>query len=349
MLPLALLFTGERGDPAVGAGAVVTMFLVAALFPVYYNVLSQFVNRRDELVLKRMRTGETRDAELLVSIALPGAISALVLTAVAVPVAAAVGQPLPVNPLLYAALAVLTVTMFTAFAYWTAAWTRSAESAQLTSLPIIFLASLGPLGVTISGMADRLQRHRRADAGRRDVGAGADRLVRLRRPGRDGGDAELRGDLGPGGRAAARDRGLDVRRRLLARRSMRWEPRVLMQRPGTWRRWSDLTEVERVGLYTRQSPVSGAGGFNALRAGGGAAERRRARPSGRALRGRGRRHRPRRRDACGAPAALPGRAAAALVAHRGAAGGERRLLHGRGDVVARRRRAAPRCSPWSRA
>ena len=48
------------------------MFLVIALFPVYYNVLSQFVNRRDELVLKRMRTGETRDAELLVSIALPG-------------------------------------------------------------------------------------------------------------------------------------------------------------------------------------------------------------------------------------------------------------------------------------
>ena len=50
------------------------MFLVIALFPVYYNVLSQFVSRRDELVLKRMRTGETRDAELLVSIALPGAI-----------------------------------------------------------------------------------------------------------------------------------------------------------------------------------------------------------------------------------------------------------------------------------
>ena len=54
------------------------MFLVIGLFPVYYNVLSQFVSRRDELVLKRMRTGEARDAELLASIALPGAVSALV-------------------------------------------------------------------------------------------------------------------------------------------------------------------------------------------------------------------------------------------------------------------------------
>src|SRR3978361_369381 len=92
VLPLLLLFTGERGKPSVGARAIVTMFLVVALFPVYYNVLSQFVSRRDELVLKRMRTGEARDGELLASIALPGAISALVLATVAVPIAAALGQ-----------------------------------------------------------------------------------------------------------------------------------------------------------------------------------------------------------------------------------------------------------------
>ena len=32
-------------------------------------------------------------------------------------------QPLPVNPIIYAAAAVMAVIMFTAFAYWTAAWT----------------------------------------------------------------------------------------------------------------------------------------------------------------------------------------------------------------------------------
>ena len=158
------------------------MFLTISLFPVYYNVLSQFVSRRDELVLKRMRTGETRDAELLVSIALPGAMSALVLTAVAIPIAAALDQPLPVNPVLYAALAVLAATMFTAFAYWTAAWTRNAEAAQLTSLPIIILASLGPLTNHDPRHAGPASRDPVAHAGSGDVGPRKDRLVRPRRP-----------------------------------------------------------------------------------------------------------------------------------------------------------------------
>jgi ABC-2 type transport system permease protein len=157
LLPLALLLTGERGDESVGAGAVTTMFLTIVLFPVYYNVLSQFVNRRDELVLKRMRTGETRDGELLASLALPGAISALILSAVAIPLATALGQPLPINPLLYAALAVLAVSMFTAFAYWTAAWTRNAEAAGLTSLPLILMSAVGPMTNTIPEMPDRLR------------------------------------------------------------------------------------------------------------------------------------------------------------------------------------------------
>lgn len=157
LLPLLLLFTGDRGDAGVGGGAIVTLFLVTGLFPVYYNVLSQFVNRRDELVLKRMRTGETRDAEIILSTALPGAINALILIAVAVPIAAVLGQDLPLNPVLYAAGAILAVVMFTAFAYWTAAWTRSAEAAQLTSLPIILIASIGPLGTSVPGMSDGLR------------------------------------------------------------------------------------------------------------------------------------------------------------------------------------------------
>ncbi|MBJ7470867.1 MAG: ABC transporter permease [Solirubrobacteraceae bacterium] len=157
LLPLALLFAGERGDPAVGANAVTTCFLVAGLFPVYYNVLSQFVARREELVLKRMRTGETRDNELLLSIALPGALCAIVICAVLVPAAWALEQPLPLNPLVYLVLSVMTVTMFTAFAYWTAAWTRSAEAAQLTSMPIIFLASLGPLFIALPGLSSTLR------------------------------------------------------------------------------------------------------------------------------------------------------------------------------------------------
>jgi ABC-2 type transport system permease protein len=226
LLPLALLFTGERGSPTVGAGAIVTMLSAVALFPVYYNVLSQFVNRRDELVLKRMRTGETRDAELLASIALPGAISALVLSAVAVPIAAAIDQPLPVNPLLYAALALLAVTMFTAFAYWTAAWTRNAEAAQLTSLPIILLTSVGPLTNTIPDMPDGLR-----EVLSRTPGAAMSDLVRSGWFGLDGpGATEATLTFAETWSQAAEPLLVMAAWTFLAvslaRRSLRWEPRT---------------------------------------------------------------------------------------------------------------------------
>jgi len=152
LMPLLLLFTGDRGSRDLGESTITTLLLIVGLFPVYYNVLSQFVSRRDELVLKRMRTGEARDGELLASIALPGAVSALVVCALAVPIAVALDQRFPAQPLLYALAAVLAVIMFTAFAYWTAAWTRSAEAAQLTSMPIIFLSFLGSIAPQLDGV-----------------------------------------------------------------------------------------------------------------------------------------------------------------------------------------------------
>jgi ABC-2 type transport system permease protein len=226
LLPLALLFTGERGSPSVGAGAVVTLSMAIAFFPVYYNVLAQFVSRRDELVLKRMRTGETRDAELLVSIALPGAIIALVLSALAIPIAAAVGQPLPVNPLLYATLAGAVVVMFSAFAYWTAAWTRNAEAAQLTSMPIIVAASLGPATSSIPELSDGLR-----GVLSLTPGTAMSDLIRIGWFGLDGPDAQIAtlSFMETWAQAAQPLVVLAVWTSLavtLARRSMRWEPRV---------------------------------------------------------------------------------------------------------------------------
>jgi ABC-2 type transport system permease protein len=113
------------------------------------------VNRRDEMVLKRLRTGETSDAELLVSIALPGVALALAVMLVTVPVAVALGEPAPLNPMVYTVTGLVTMVLFTAFAFWTAAWTRNAEAAQLTSGPIILLAVLGQMSVAFP---ERVQR-----------------------------------------------------------------------------------------------------------------------------------------------------------------------------------------------
>lgn len=224
LAPLVLLFIGERGNPSVGAGALTTVFITTALFPVYYNVLAQFVSRRDELVLKRMRTGETRDAELLVSIALPGAVTALALSAVAVPIAAALGQQLPVNPVLFAAVVVMAVAMFTGFAYWTAAWTKNAEAAQLTSMPIILLASVGPLAGSLPGLSDGLRQLLSSTPG-----AAMSDLVRIGWFGLDGRAQESTltftqtwADAGRPLLAIAVWTCVTV---VLARRSMRWEPR----------------------------------------------------------------------------------------------------------------------------
>jgi ABC-2 type transport system permease protein len=223
LLPLLLLLTGERGDESVGAAAIVSLFLVVGLFPVFYNVLSQFVSRRDELVLKRMRSGETRDAELLVSIAAPGALCALLISAVAVPIAVALEQPLPINPLLYVAAAALAVIMFTAFAYWTAAWTRSAEAAQLTSMPLIILASIGPFGNVFTGTMH--------DLVTLTPGFALTELVRIGWFGFDGPEATASSlsfaeTFGAAAQPLLVIGGWTILAIALAARSMRWEPRT---------------------------------------------------------------------------------------------------------------------------
>lgn len=146
-LPLVLLVIGTRGGQNVNidpsAGVIAGALLFALVFPGYYNLLSMFVTRRDELVLKRLRTGEVRDSELIVSMALPGAAVTLVVAVVSVVLAAVLGLPLPTNPVLLLLAVLLAIATFAAFAIWTASWTQTAESAQLTSAPVIALSTVG--------------------------------------------------------------------------------------------------------------------------------------------------------------------------------------------------------------
>ena len=209
-LPLAPLLLLLGDAPGAGAAAVVTTLTMAALFPVFYNVLSQFVNRRDELVLKRLRVGEARDLELLVSLALPGCALALAVALLAVPVAVALGEPAPLNPLVHVGTAVLTVVLFTALACWTAAWTRNAEAAQLTSMPVIVLVLVGQVSVAFPESAQRLVRW---TPGAAMTELGAHRVVRLRGAGHRA-HAGPRRHVGGSGAAGAGAVGLDRARRV---------------------------------------------------------------------------------------------------------------------------------------
>ena len=144
LLPLGFVpFSG--GKEAALAIAISSVLMVAWLLPVYYNILSIIVTRRDELVLKRLRTGEARDGELLLSMCLPGIAISLVVAALAAVVATVIGHA-PGSPATYLLAAVGGSVLCAALAVWTASWTRNAEAAQMTSLPVFMLLTVGMFG-----------------------------------------------------------------------------------------------------------------------------------------------------------------------------------------------------------
>ncbi len=124
--------------PDAGTAILTTIAAVSLNLFVYYNLVSSLVARREELVLKRLRTGEATDLQILTGTAIPAVVIAwgqAVLAAVTS--ALLVGLPLPVNPLLVLLALVLGAAVFVLLAAATTALTRSVEMAQLTTLPFL--------------------------------------------------------------------------------------------------------------------------------------------------------------------------------------------------------------------
>lgn len=153
VLPLALPFfflplaqNGASG--AALAGVLGTGFVVVLLFVVYYNLLSAYVARRQDLVLKRLRTGEASDATVLAATATPALLLAAVMitltTALSIPL---LDLPLPENPLVLALGLGLGAVMLVPLALVTANITRTVESAQVTSLPAMAVLMIGAGGI----------------------------------------------------------------------------------------------------------------------------------------------------------------------------------------------------------
>lgn len=154
LLPLGFVPFSAGKETAV-AVAISTVLMVAWLLPVYYNILSIIVTRRDELVLKRLRTGEARDGDLLLSMCLPGIAISLLVAILAALVATVIGHA-PGSPATYLLAAVGGSVMCAALAVWTASWTRNAEAAQMTSLPVFMLLMVGLVG---RGLPERAQEY----------------------------------------------------------------------------------------------------------------------------------------------------------------------------------------------
>ncbi|WP_431782042.1 ABC transporter permease [Streptomyces chumphonensis] len=151
----ALDATGfSAGGLVLSGGLGIVLVLV-----VYSNLVASFVARREELLLKRLRTGEPSDGEILGGTALPSV--AIGLTQCAVLVVAgvlALDVPAPARLDVLLAGLLLGALMMTALAAATSAFTKSAESAQLTVLPLMMLSLIGsglmvPLEVMPDGLA----------------------------------------------------------------------------------------------------------------------------------------------------------------------------------------------------
>lgn len=151
VIPIALplgMYAMLRGNSDGGEAALATMVIEFFLFYVlmfaqFYTVLSMATTRRDEGVLQRLRTGEARDGEILTSLGVPGAVLVIPFLVVVVLGMWALGAPLPENPLPLIVSTVLGLILGWALALLTSGFTKNAEAAQITSMPVFLLATIG--------------------------------------------------------------------------------------------------------------------------------------------------------------------------------------------------------------
>ncbi|MBQ1093036.1 ABC transporter permease [Streptomyces sp. B93] len=167
LVPLALPFTlrsaTEEMDLAEEGLTVGLVLLPAAigfslLFAVYGTLVSVYTARREELVLKRLRTGELRDAEILTGAALPAVVTGLVQSLLlAAGCALLLDLPAPRAPHLGVLGLLLALPLCAALAAVTATVTRTVESAQVTTLPLIFVSMIGSgIAVPLELLPDRM-------------------------------------------------------------------------------------------------------------------------------------------------------------------------------------------------
>jgi ABC-2 type transport system permease protein len=163
VLPFSALSAAEGMDLKEAGLSLGTVILPASigfslLFAVYMALVGAFVARREELVLKRLRTGELSDVEIFTGTALPAVMTGLVqslLLAVGCSVAFELDAP-PAPQLALAGL-LLGVVMCAALAALTASFSRTTESAQVTSMPLMLISFFGSgITVPLEVLPDRL-------------------------------------------------------------------------------------------------------------------------------------------------------------------------------------------------
>ncbi|MFE3632439.1 ABC transporter permease [Streptomyces goshikiensis] len=155
LMPLLMVFVlrstlsgvdgvGGEGRASLGEATLTGGIGMVLVLVVYMSLVSAYVARREELVLKRLRTGEARDLEILAGTALPAAVLAVgQVLVLAVAGAAALDARMPREPLLLAAAVLAAVVLLAGASALTSSFTRNVESAGITTLPLFLVTALG--------------------------------------------------------------------------------------------------------------------------------------------------------------------------------------------------------------
>jgi ABC-2 type transport system permease protein len=132
------------GNTSISVYILTGTVVFVLLLVVYYNLVTAYVARREELMLKRLRTGEARDGEILAAGAMPAVVVALAQVAVAVGLGAwLLGLPVPVNVVLLLVGLVGGIVLFVLLAAVSTAFTRNVEFAQISTLPVLMVCAFG--------------------------------------------------------------------------------------------------------------------------------------------------------------------------------------------------------------
>ena len=130
------------GVSGVGPAVVVSAMGVTLVFLTYYNLVMTLVARREDRVLQRLRTGELTDAEIVLGTAAPTLlISVVQILLVAVGVAVLGEWNVPTDVVLPVIALIGGSTLMVALAAASTAFTRTTESAQVTTLPLVLAAT----------------------------------------------------------------------------------------------------------------------------------------------------------------------------------------------------------------
>ncbi|MFJ4874427.1 ABC transporter permease [Streptomyces sp. NPDC088745] len=134
----------EKYGLSLGTMLIPTALTYVMIGSIYTTLVGTYVTRREELVLKRLRTGEQGDIEILAGTSVAALVAGLVQSVLLLAAGVLLlDAETPSNVLFVVAGIVLGIGLAVLLAIATTAFTKSAEGAQLTIAPVMFLSMFG--------------------------------------------------------------------------------------------------------------------------------------------------------------------------------------------------------------